>query len=61
MNAGLYIHVPFCLKKCPYCDFYSITDASFHPAFLNALSTEMRLNRGVDLVFDTAIQAHLSG
>lgn len=53
MNAGLYIHVPFCLKKCPYCDFYSITDASFHPAFLNALSTEMRLNRGVDLVFDT--------
>ena len=51
--AGLYIHIPFCLKKCPYCDFYSITDASFHPAFLNALSTEMRLNRGVDLVFDT--------
>jgi oxygen-independent coproporphyrinogen-3 oxidase len=51
--AGLYIHIPFCLKKCPYCDFYSITDPSFHPAFLDALSTEMRLNRDVDLVFDT--------
>lgn len=22
-NLGLYIHVPFCLKKCRYCDFYS--------------------------------------
>lgn len=23
-NLGIYIHVPFCLAKCPYCDFYSI-------------------------------------
>ena len=22
---GLYIHIPFCLKKCAYCDFYSCT------------------------------------
>ena len=21
--TGIYIHVPFCAKKCPYCDFFS--------------------------------------
>ena len=22
-KTGIYIHIPFCEKKCPYCDFYS--------------------------------------
>lgn len=25
-NLGIYLHIPFCLSKCSYCDFYSITD-----------------------------------
>lgn len=25
-KLGIYIHVPFCLKKCGYCDFYSVCD-----------------------------------
>ena len=23
-TAGIYIHIPFCEKKCVYCDYYSI-------------------------------------
>ncbi len=25
---GVYVHVPFCATKCPYCDFYSLTGSS---------------------------------
>ncbi len=24
MSAGIYIHIPFCVSKCAYCDFYSL-------------------------------------
>ena len=40
---GLYIHIPFCLSKCPYCDFYSQTDLSLLPSFLEALEKEMMM------------------
>jgi len=38
---GLYIHIPFCLSKCPYCDFYSSTSIPSIPGFLDALFKEM--------------------
>ena len=53
MDAGLYVHIPFCVKKCPYCDFYSITDGSLHSAFVAALTSEMRMTRDPNLTFDT--------
>ena len=50
---GLYIHIPFCLRKCAYCGFYSITDRSLIPAFRSALRLEMALYRGWAASFDT--------
>lgn len=42
-NPGLYIHIPFCLSKCPYCSFYSETDLSLIPGFIEALGREMEM------------------
>lgn len=50
---GLYIHIPFCLSKCAYCDFYSSTDLTLIPDFLAALRCEMRLNKDFTRAFDT--------
>lgn len=37
-TLGLYVHVPFCDGKCPYCDFYSMdADDSVKDAYANAL------------------------
>jgi oxygen-independent coproporphyrinogen-3 oxidase len=50
---GLYIHIPFCVRKCSYCGFYSVTDRSLIPAFRSALRREMALYRGWAASFDT--------
>ncbi len=52
-TPGLYIHIPFCLSKCSYCDFYSVTSLSALPDFLNALFREMEMYRGRFTPFDT--------
>lgn len=43
MARALYIHWPFCLAKCPYCDFNShVRESVDHAAWQAALLAEMR-------------------
>ncbi len=43
--AGIYIHIPFCVEKCSYCNFFSSTDFSLQEDFINALFHEMDLRQ----------------
>ncbi len=42
LPLGLYIHWPFCLKKCPYCDFNSYAFEHEPEIWVNALLEEIR-------------------
>ena len=53
---GLYIHIPFCNKKCDYCDFVSFSmDRKAQQLYLEALFTEIDLVKRDfnDVMFDT--------
>jgi oxygen-independent coproporphyrinogen-3 oxidase len=53
-SPGLYIHIPFCHTKCPYCDFYSIPSSpSLVSAYLDAVQKEMILTKDLFPDFDT--------
>lgn len=40
--AGIYLHIPFCKKRCIYCDFYSTTLQKYRGAYVGALCRELR-------------------
>jgi oxygen-independent coproporphyrinogen-3 oxidase len=44
-DVGLYFHIPFCSKKCPYCHFFVLLDKSpsLHDELLKALILEWHL------------------
>ena len=56
-KGGLYFHIPFCRKKCAYCDFCSFTDVSTEgmEKYADALICEMRAQseKAKNAIFDT--------
>lgn len=56
---SLYIHIPWCVRKCPYCDFNShqITDRLDEKAYINALLADLEhdlplvAGREIDTIF----------
>ena len=36
-SLGIYVHIPYCAKKCAYCDFYSVPPCETSKAYCNAL------------------------
>jgi oxygen-independent coproporphyrinogen-3 oxidase len=46
MARYLYIHIPFCLKKCTYCDFYSVSDSKFIIGpYMTSLCKELEMRK----------------
>jgi oxygen-independent coproporphyrinogen III oxidase len=44
--ASLYLHIPYCEKKCVYCDFYSIENMNSMDLFLKSLEKEIAMAAG---------------
>lgn len=53
--ASLYVHIPFCERKCRYCDFYSVENTERLEGFLAALAREIALQKdhGGGTAFET--------
>ena len=54
-SLGLYCHIPFCVKKCAYCDFYSLSCYEKSDRYIECLLKEAKLYQKLspNLSFDT--------
>jgi len=58
--AGIYIHIPFCRKRCHYCDFYKSTDFSKKVRLLSGLKKEL-ISRSLELASEEINTIYLGG
>ena len=43
--AGIYLHTPFCKRRCIYCDFFSTIQSEKKPAYVHALCQELDMRK----------------
>lgn len=43
--AGLYLHIPFCKRRCIYCDFFSTTQSEKKTAYVSSLCRELEMRK----------------
>lgn len=43
--AGIYIHIPFCKRRCIYCDFFSTTQSEKKSEYVHALVRELEIRK----------------
>ena len=61
MSAGLYVHVPFCLTRCGYCDFNAYAGLDhLAPSYVDALVAEAELH-AADWTAETIDTIYLGG
>ncbi len=58
---GIYLHVPFCASKCPYCDFYSLVGTTDDEKDRYTAALTDRLAAWSATLHDTADTLYLGG